>query len=169
MITREDFLEHGFKPICKPFKTDLWIRLSEDEIPQGLRESTNEYHIRGWTSQYVNGKEICKPYIVNKDVNGERIIYEKDVLRIFTEWADGDERLRHAYMTNCNSEYYWNEYCPLNMDFDGLIASYLNYLQKEKRKCVSEYRKEITKLKKAHERGINDLNKKIGVLKGVAK
>lgn len=165
MITREDFLEHGFKPICKPFKTDLLIRLSKEEIPQGLRKSTNEYHIQGWTSQYVDGKEICEPYIVNKDVNGERIIYEKDGLRILTEWANGDDRLRHAYMTGCNSEHYWNEYCPLNMDFDGLIASYLNYLQKEKKRCVSEYTKKITKLKKEHEREINDLNKKIGVLK----
>lgn len=165
MITRKDFLEHGFKPICKPFKTDLLIRLSKDEIPQDLRKSTNEYHICGWTSQYVDGKEICELDIVNKDVNGERIIYEKDGLRIFTEWANGDDRLRHAYMTNCNSEYYWNEYCPLNIDFDGLIASYLNYLQKEKKKCVSEYRKEITKLKKEYEREINDLNKKMGVLK----
>lgn len=43
--------------------------------------------------------------------------------------------------------------------------SYLDYLQKEKKKCVSEYRKEITKLKKAHDQEINDLNKKIGVLK----
>lgn len=43
--------------------------------------------------------------------------------------------------------------------------SYLDYLQKEKKKCVSEYRKEITKLKKEHERKINDLSKKIGVLK----
>ena len=68
-------------------------------------------------------------------------------------------------MSNCNSEQYWNEYCPLNMDFDGLIASYLNYLQNEKKKCVSEYTKKIAKLKKEHEREINDLNKKIGVLK----
>lgn len=165
MITREDFLEHGFKTICKPFKTDLLIRLSKDEIPQGLRKSTNEYHIQSWTSQYVDGKEIFEPYIVNKDVNGERIIYEKDGLRIITEWADGDNRLRHAYMSNCNSEHYWNEYCPLNKDFDGLIASYLDYLQKEKKKYVSKYRKENTKLKKEHERKINDLNKKMGVLK----
>lgn len=43
--------------------------------------------------------------------------------------------------------------------------SYLDYLQKEKKKCVSEYRKEITKLKKEHERKINDLSKKIGGLK----
>lgn len=165
MITKEDFLERGFKPICKPFKTGLLIRLSKDEIPQDLRKSTNEYHICGWTSQYVGGKEICEPSIVNKNIYGERIIYEKDGLRILTEWANGDDRLRHAYMTNCNREYYWNEYCPLNMDFDGLIASYLNYLQRKKKECVSEYRKEITKLKKAHECEINDLNKKIRVLK----
>ena len=100
MITREDFLEHGFKPICKPFKTDLLIRLSKDEIPQELRKSTNEYHIQSWASQYVGGKEICELGIVNKDVNGERIIYEKDGLRIITEWANGDERLRHTIGTN---------------------------------------------------------------------
>ena len=165
MITREDFLKHGFKPMYEPYKTSFHIKLSNDEIPQNLRKSTNEYYICGWTLQDVDGKEICKPRIVNKGVKGERIIYEKEGLCIYTEWADGDERLRHAYMTNCNSEYYWNEYCPLNMDFDGLIASYLNYLQKEKKECVSEYRKKITKLKKAHECEINDLNKKMGVLK----
>ena len=165
MITREDFLEHGFKPTYEPYKTSFWIRLSKDEVPQDLRESTDEYQIQGWTSSYVGGKETWEIDIVDMKVKGERIIYEKDGLWIYTEWSDGDNRLRHAYMTNCNSEHYWNEYCPINMDFDGLIASYLNYLQKEKKKCVSEYRKEIAKLKKAHEREINDLNKKIGVLK----
>lgn len=166
MITREDFLEHGFKPIHnKPLKTSFYIELSNDEIPHDLGKDTNEYQVRAWTYHSVNGEVICKPMIVVKHVRGERIIYEKDGLCILTEWADGDNRLRHAYMSNCNSVRYWNEYCPLNKDFDGLIASYLDYLQKEKKKYVSKYRKEIAKLKKAHEQEINDLNKKMGVLK----
>ena len=166
MITREDFLEHGFKQMYnKPFKTSFYIELSNDEIPHDLGKDTNEYQVRAWTYHSVNGEVICKPMIVVKHVRGECITYEKDGLCIYTDWADGDNRLRHAYMSNCNSEHYWNEYCPLNMDFDGLIASYLNYLQKEKKKCVSEYKKEITKLKKEHERKINDFNKKMGVLK----
>ena len=169
MITRKDFLEHGFKPTDDPYKTSFWIRLSKDEIPPDLRESGDEYQIQGWTSSYVDGKETWEIDIVDKKVKGERIIYEKDGLWIYTEWSDGDDRLRHAYMTNCNSEYYWNEYRPLNMDFDGLVASFLRYLQSEKKYSTREHRKEIAKLKKDHEREINDLNKKIGVLKGVEK
>lgn len=169
MITREDFLEHGFKPIYEPYKTSFWIRLSKDEVPQDLRESTDEYQIQGWTSSYVDGNETWEIDIVDKKVEGERIIYEKGGLWIYTEWADGDDRLRHAYMTNCNSEYYWNEYCPLKMDFGGLIESFLRYIQNEKKNSISEYRKKIAKLKKEHEQEIKDLNKKIGTLKEAVK
>lgn len=47
MIKREDFLEHGFKPIYEPYKTNFLIRLSKDEVPQDLRESNDEYQILG--------------------------------------------------------------------------------------------------------------------------
>ena len=169
MITREDFLEHGFKPMGKPFKTSFWIRLSKDEMPRDSGKDTNEYKVLCWTYHEVNGEVICKPVTMEKHVWGERIAYRKGGLRIFSEWAAGDDRLRHAYMTNVNSEYYWNEYCPLNMDFDGLIASFLRYLQNEKKNSIGEYRKEIAKLKKEHEREIKGLDKKIGLLKGVEK
>ena len=169
MITREDFLEHGFKPMGKPFKTSFWIRLSKDEMPRDTGKDTNEYKVLCWTYHEVNGEVICKPVTMEKHVWGERIAYRKGGLRIFTEWADGDDRLRHAYTTNVNSEYYWNEYCPLDMDFDGLIASFLRYLQNEKKNSIREYRKETAKLKKEHELEINDLNKKIRLLKGVEK
>lgn len=169
MITREDFLEHGFKTAYDQYKTSFWIRLPKNEIPQDLRESTDEYRILGWESGYVDGKETWKIDVVDKKVEGERTIYEKGGLWIYTEWADGDERLRHAYVTNVNSEYYWNEYCPLDMDFDGLVASYLGYLQNKKKESIRKYRKESAKLKKEHEREIKDLNKKIGVLKGKGK
>ena len=47
MIKREDFLEHGFKPIYEPYKTNFLIRVSKDEVPQDLRESNDEYQILG--------------------------------------------------------------------------------------------------------------------------
>ena len=169
MITREDFLDHGFKAVYKPYKTSFWIRLSKDEIPPDLRKSTDGYQIQTWTSIYVDGNEKRKIDIVVKKVKGECIIYGKGGLWIHTEWADGDERLRHAYVTNCNSEYYWNEYCPLDMDFDGLVASYLECLQNKKKNSNKKYRKETAKLKKEHEREINDLNKKITALKETLK
>lgn len=127
MITRKDFLEHGFKVVYKPYKTSF------------------------------------------KNVKFECIVYEKDGLWIHTEWADGDDSLRHAYMTDCNTEYYWNEYCQTKMDFEGFIASLLRYLRNEKKILTRKYGKEIAKLKKEHERKINDLDKKIGLLKGVSK
>ena len=55
------------------------------------------------------------------------------------------------------------------MDFDGLIASLLCYIQNKKKKSISEYRKKIAKLKKEHEREIKDLNKKIVTLKEAVK
>lgn len=154
MITKQDFIDHGFKA-SKPFKTDFDIRLKESEYP---KEYGEEYKICGWT---IHGDKTETPSIVYKHVHGERIVFKKGDLTIFTEWADGDERLRHAYMTNDNSDYYWNEYCPLNMTFQDLIESYLKYFERKRKDKINEYRKSLRRLKGYHKSALSELNKQI--------
>ena len=165
MITKEDILDKGFKIECEANPIDLRIILEKNEIPQELYERFDECH--GSKSYYeIDGKKYIvtqftirgdKEYIdiVRMDVVGERIVYKKGKLLLYTEWYEGN--LRHAYQTNCNTFYGWNTWNP-NGTIDDLLHSCLEEYRKKQRDGIAAYKRKIRELEERHKREFREYN-----------
>ena len=164
MITRQDFLDHGFKIVSqKKGKRSLY--LDKDEIPQELAEqfrknkySFDAYRINGKDYTVVSFDESYAPIAVRAFLDGEFIEFEKDGLCILTEWKDGDERLRSAYETNCNSESHWHRWLPLNITFRDLMRDFYRYKRNERKAEINAYRKELKQLRENHKERMDEYN-----------
>lgn len=175
MITKQDFLDNGFEIEHEVHDMDFYIKLDEGEIPAELFIQYDEcngmkhdydifgkyYHVRGATIK--SGKEI--PNDVRTEAIGERIAFNKGELWVHTEWVDG--KLRHAYQTNCNTDYGWNYWNPWHVAFKDLMKSYLSYLTMKRNDCTSEYMRKLHSLKSSYKIELNIMNEKIGELEGM--
>lgn len=175
MITKQDFLDNGFEVACESKDMDFYIKLDKGEIPVELYKQYDERDC--FKSYYeIDGKEyIVKttteigdmdiPSDVRTKAIGKRIMFQKGRLCVHTEWVDG--KLRHAYQTNCNTDYGWNSWNPWHGTFNDLMQSYLSYLTVSRNNCTSEYMRKLHILKSNYKRELEGFNEKIGVLEGL--
>lgn len=167
MITKQDFLDNGFKIESETRDEHGTIPIGEWELPGELvRQWKEDFRSQVRRESYtIDGKKYSanincyifsgsNPLAPDADLKPGRvylkaptttIAFKRGKVELFGEWVDGDERLQtiHTYV------YEW-ERLATRLNFKGMLREYLAYCKRMRKNCINTYKRELRDLRKSH-------------------
>ena len=180
MVTRDDFIKHGFIEACEPLNLKkVEYYLSKKEFPKELLDGDMLGHIQNINNRMVYKKDGREYYVMlyrNRDgktyplqmtsiAPGKRYVYTKGDLKFIFECVEGCKAVCNLHVTNCNS---WSDFhidSTLDISFDNVILAYIDDVRHRKSTELKDLNAKIRRLERSKKSCLEEANSKIKQLK----
>lgn len=184
MVTRDDFIKHGFTEACEPLNLKkVEYYLPKREFPKELLDGDMLGHIQNINNRMVYKKDEREYYVMlyrNRDgktyplqmtsiAPGKRYVYTKGDIKFIFECVDGCKAVCNLRVTNCNS---WSDFhvdSTLDISFDNVILAYIDEVKHRKSTELKDLNTKIRRLEKSKKSCLEEANSKIKQLKELLK
>ena len=187
MVTRDDFIKHGFTEACEPLNLKkVEYYLPKREFPKELLDGDMLGHIQNINNRMVYKKDGREYYVMlyrNRDgktyplqmtsiAPGKRYVYTKGDLKFIFECVDGCKAVCNLRVTNCNSFSDFHVDNTLDISFDNVISAYIdnvNFRKSIDLEDLNSKLKELRRLEKNKKSCLEEADSKIKQLKELLK
>lgn len=180
MVTRNDFIKHGFTEACEPLNLKkVEYYLSKKEFPKELLDGDMLGNIQNINNRMVYKKDGREYYVMlyrNRDgktyplqmasiAPGKRYVYTKGDIKFIFECVEGCKAVCNLRVTNCNS---WSDFhvdSTLDISFDNVILAYIDEVKHRKSTELKDLNAKIRRLERSKKSCLEEANSKIKQLK----